>query len=641
MHGSRCAVRSVSGGSTAGRTKRSRSRLLGVFIPGVLAMASLGVAACGSSSKSTSASSGATSGSSGQSAAIGNEQAKYPPVVTAPPNAKKGGTLTVLANGDVDYIDPGAAYYQPSYMIDLAADSPLMGWPPNDTAAPQPLLASGMPVLTDGGKTITFRIKPNVKYSPPLGGGAGWNKPVVSADVKYAIERSLMPGVPNGYSSVYLADVNGMAAAMAAVKKDPTKAPNISGITTPNSTTLVFHLSKSSSVGLIDALSLPMSAPVPKAYAAPYDAKTPSSTYGQHQIDAGPYYISNYSPGKEIVLLRNPNWTPGEDFRPAYADKIVVQEGFSDTNSAVSKILTGQSMLNFDFNATGEALKLAATKYPHQLTLTPSGGNRYVALNTSKPPFNNLDVRKAVIAASDRLALLDTRGGPLAGIVATHFIPPGIPGFQQAGGVAGPSGAQFDFVQHPTGDMPLAESYMKKAGFSSGKCSGAHCTVTMVSDNTPPGSNTAQVLKSQLTALGFNVQLHPVEHATMYTKFCNVVANDPNVCPNVGWIKDFNDGQGVIDVPFNGATITGSPTNNANQPLLNNSSVNAALDSAKYITDPTQRAAAYGRIDDMVMAQAPAIPWDWDYQANVASANVLSVINEFNGTADLAFTSIK
>ncbi len=620
---------------------RSRSRLLGVLLPGLLAMASLGVAACGSSSKSTSSSSAATStNSNGQSAAVSNEQAKFPPVVTAPATAVKGGTLTVIANGDVDYIDPGAAYYQPTYMIDLAADSPLMGWPPNDTAAPVPLLASGQPTITNGGKTITFHIKPNIKYSPPLGGGPGWNKPVVSQDVKYAIERALLPGVPNGYVTLYFADVNGLAAAEAAIKKDPKVAPNISGITTPNSTTIVFNLSKPSSIGVIDALSLPVDSPVPQGYAAKYDSQTPSSTYGQHQIDVGPYYISQYSPGKQITLLRNPNWTPGEDFRAAYLDKIIVQEGFSDENSAVTKILTGTSMVNFDFDATGESLKEAATQYPHQLTLTPSGGNRYVALNTSKPPFNNVNTRKAVVAVTDRMALLATRGGPLSGIVATHFIPPGIPGFQQAGGAAGPTGPQFDFVQHPTGDMALAESYMKKAGYSSGKCSG-NCTITMVSDNTPPGSNTAQVLKSQLTSLGFNVQLHPVEHATMYTKFCSVVANEPNICPNVGWVKDFNDGQAMIDVPFNGATVTGSPTNNSNWPQLNNPAINSALESAKLITDPTARAAAYGKIDDEIVALAPAIPWDWDYETNVASKNVLPVINEFNGLTDLAFTSIK
>jgi peptide/nickel transport system substrate-binding protein len=618
---------------------RSRPRLLGVLAPGLLAVVSIGLAACGGSSSSSSSSSGG-SGNSAPSANVSAELAKFPAQFAAPSTAKRGGTLTVIGEADVDYIDPGAAYYQPTYMVDLAVDSPLMGWPANDTAAPVPLLAASQPVVSNGGKTITFKIKPNVKYSPPLGGGPGWSKPVVSQDVKYAIDRGLLPGVPNGYLTLYFTDLVGLSQAEAAVKKDPTKAPDISGIQTPDSSTIVFNLTKPSSVGVIDALSLPLSSPVPQGYAAKFDAKTPSSTYGEHQIDVGPYYISSYKPATQITLLRNPNWTQGEDFRPAYADKIIVQEGFTDPTSAVRKILTGSGMFNFDFSATAEGLKLAATQYPKQLSLTPSGSNRFIALNTTKPPFNNINARKAVIAASNRLALLDTRGGPLSGAVATHFIPPGIPGFQQAGGYAGPAGAQYDFLQHPTGDMALAESYMKKAGYSSGKCSG-NCTITMVGDDTPQGSNTDQVLKSQLTALGFNVQLHPVAHAVMYTKFCSVVHNEPNVCPNVGWAKDFNDGQAVIDVPFNGGTITGSPANNSNWAQLNDPTINSALEQAKLITDPTARAAAYGKIDDMVMALAPVIMWDWDYEANVASPNVAQVISAFNGLTDLAYTSLK
>ena len=39
---------------------------------------------------------------------------------------------------------------------------------------------------------------------------------------------------------------------------------------------------------------------------------------------------------------------------------------------------------------------------------------------------------------------------------------------------------------------------MKKAGFESGKCEGSDCSITMVGDNSPPGSNTAQVVKDQL-----------------------------------------------------------------------------------------------------------------------------------------------
>jgi peptide/nickel transport system substrate-binding protein len=225
------------------------------------------------------------------------------------------------------------------------------------------------------------------------------------------------------------------------------------------------------------------------------------------------------------------------------------------------------------------------------------------------------------------------------GAIATHFMPPGLPGFEQAGGYKGPSGSAFDFIQHPTGDMSIATKYMKKAGFSSGKCSGAHCTISMVGDNTPPGSNTAQVAKSEFEKLGFTVQLHPVDHAVMYTKFCSVPANQPNVCPNVGWIKDFNDGQAMIDIPFNGSSI--NPANNSNWPQLNDPAINNALNKAKLITDPTKRAETYGKIDDQIMAQAPAIPWIWDNEANISSKDVAVVINEFNALTDLSYTSLK
>ena len=55
--------------------------------------------------------------------------------------------------------------------------------------------------------------------------------------------------------------------------------------------------------------------------------------------------------------------------------------------------------------------------------------------------------------------------------------------------------------------------------------------------------DTAPVVKDELEKLGFKVDLQQVDHAVMYTKFCDMPENEPNVCPNVGWIKDFEDPQ--------------------------------------------------------------------------------------------------
>ena len=78
-----------------------------------------------------------------------------------------------------------------------------------------------------------------------------------------------------------------------------------------------------------------------------------------------------------------------------------------------------------------------------------------------KKPFDNINVRKAVIAGFDREALLLTRGGREVGPIAQHYIPPGVPGFEESGGEKGFD--EFDFMRNPKGDANLAQEYMLKA----------------------------------------------------------------------------------------------------------------------------------------------------------------------------------
>jgi peptide/nickel transport system substrate-binding protein len=161
----------------------------------------------------------------------------------------------------------------------------------------------------------------------------------------------------------------------------------------------------------------------------------------------------------------------------------------------------------------------------------------------------------------------------------------------------------------------------------------------MVGDDAPPGADTAEVFVNQLEQLGFNVSFQKVAHDVMYTKFCNVPKNEPDVCPNVGWIKDFQDPQAMLLVPFSGDAIVQS--NNSNWPLLDDPAINKAMNDAIYIDDPDQRAQAWGEIDSQVMAQAPAVPWVFDNQSNIESADVAGVINVFNANWDLSFTSLE
>jgi len=179
---------------------------------------------------------------------------------------------------------------------------------------------------------------------------------------------------------------------------------------------------------------------------------------------------------------------------------------------------------------------------------------------------------------------------------------------------------------------------MKKAGYKSGKYSGPQ--VTQVADNSPPGSNTAAVVANSLAKIGFNVKTISVQHAAMYTRFCNVPKNEPNICPNVGWLADFHEPQTLLDPTFNGKNII--PTNNSNWPLLNDPTINKLMDKAELELNPETRYKEWGQIDDMITKTAAAIPWIWESSPTLYSTKVTHASELWNGgEPDMSFMSVK
>jgi peptide/nickel transport system substrate-binding protein len=591
----------------------STRKLASATLAGALA---LGLAACGSG--------GGVSGGSGITVAKGIQT----PQTQAQSGGKRGGTLTVLNQTDFEQIDPGLAYYNIDYEVVYATQRPLYSYKPNTFATPSPDMAAEAAQISDGGKTITVHIRKGVHFSPPV------NREVTSADVAYAIERGANPNVGNPYFEAYFSSLQGF--------KQANGGP-FPGITTPNPSTIVFHLTEPKAPIVLAALVLPLSAPVPEEYAKPFDAKKPTE-YGNYQVATGPYMFKansagkvlgvGYIPGKSATLVRNPDWNPATDSRPAYLDQINIQIG-GDPTVIGRQVLEGSDMVQNEPPAQ-PTVRLAYEKFRTQLEISPGAGDHYIAVDNKQGPFANINVRKALWAALDRTAMNKVRGGELVTNVMTHFLYPEIPGFEQAGGLKGP---QVDYNDYPEGNAAVAAKYLKLAGYPSGKYTGGK-TLEIVGSNGSPNTEDAEIVNQTLKNLGFKTKLTLVESSVMYSKYCGTPAESIDVCPSVGWAADFGDGQAVLDVPFNGKNIVSTGNNNWGQ--VDNPGINKAMAAAELVVGVQARAEAWAQVDRKLVALAAAIPFDWDKQPNVESKDVAGVGDLWNtGQWDYSYTSLK
>jgi len=616
---------------------RVSRNLTALAVTGLLAA---GISACGGSSSSKSSSGG---GSSPKTSAVKTLPLKpgENPVGQPLTGKKKGGTLTVLSNGDFEHLDSGEAYYALDYAIIQATQRPLFSYPPNSASVLRPDLATAIPTMsnggiTDGGKTVTVHIHTGVHFSPPV------NREVTAQDVAFALERGGNPNVGNAYWPAYFGA--GSPAPLVGSTSASYKGGPLPGIQTPNKTTIVFHLTKPGAPVLISALSLPLSAPLPASFVAPLDKKAPT-TYGpQYLVATGPYMIQSdskgkiqglgYQPGKSETLVRNPNWNPKTDFRPAYLDKISFNIG-GDSTVIGQQVLKGSGLVQLDTVAQA-VVKQAYQQYPSEITFTPGSGDHYLTLDTHAGVFKNVNIRRAIYAALDRAAIVKARGGSLVAQPGTHFIYPGSLGFDQAGGLAGP---QVPWNKNVNGDLAVAKQYMKAAGYPSGKYTGS-LTAQVVYGSGGNGPAIGQIVQAAATSIGLKVKVSGVDQSTMYSKYCGVPKQEIDACPTAGWIRDFADPLSILYPTYYGPAIV--PTNNSNWSQQNDPAINAAMQKAALVLDPAAHDQAWANVDKMLVNAAVAVPEDFDNQPNIESKNVAGVNMLWNeGVWDFSFTSLK
>ena len=592
---------------------------------GVVALAAV-VAACGGSSSS---SGGGSGGKTGGSTSLSSGTQGINPGSGSP---KSGGTLYMLGQGDVDYMDYNISYYSIGQLAQRMYQRYLYDYPavPGKTTTTAPDLATAAPVISNGGKTYTVTIR----------NGAMWDtspaRQVTAADALRGIERSCNPvqpfgGLPDFESLIvgYQSFCDGFAKAgqTTAAIKGYINSHSISGIKVNGqqiSYTLVHPATYFSGMLSMDAFA---PAPVESLNYVPASAQAQ-----QHVIADGPYAIQSYTPARQIVFVRNPAWKASSDpLRKAYVNKIVVSETGNQA-SVQQQLQTNSANASMEFDAfppnqsVAGLVKQMQSGLNHNFNLgTTESSNPYIVFNTVSPnnskALANVKVRQALSYGISRSHLTQVIN-PIVNPPLTHILPDGL-----AGSASVPSGYN-PYPYNPT----KAKQLLSQAGVK-------NMSLTMLyRPDSTVSTAVAQAAQSDLAKIGVKVKLLGSPSADFYTKYLEV----PSVAKRgvwdlsvAGWAPDWYN-QGALS--FFGPLFSGAPAYppvGSNFGFYNNPSVNALISKARTTASTSAADQLWVQADQEVMKDAPIYPITDELQPNyhasyVHNAVYITAIQQFD-----------
>ena len=483
-----------------------------------------------------------------------------------------GSMLVALPEDTVVTLDPALSW---NAEIGYATCLKLLNYPDRPASRGSflvPEAARSLPEVRNGGRTYVFTIRRGFRFSPPT------PEPVTARTFAYSIERATSPRLNSPPGAFLLGDVVGMDTYRAG------KAQHLAGVSASGET-LTIRLVRPS-------FDLPARIATSFFCAVPTD--TPIASQGVRSVaSAGPYHVSSYSPGRRIVLRRNPSY-PGP--RPRALDEIIFASGLTQ-QEAVARVERGS--VDYVGGVIGPLRqrlqrRFSAAEAGPRFLVAPTRFVRYFALNASRPLFASARMRKAFNYAIDRRTLARLGNPRISGpeffVPTDQYLAPAMPGFH-------------DVRIYPfDGDVQAAKRLARGRG-----------TAVLYTCNTSPCPEQAEVLRANLRAIGIRLVVRQFPLATMYAK-----QSEPNAAFDIGysgWAPDYVDPAGVFDVLFGR-----DPSTNVSR--FRDRRWWARLGDASRLSG-RERYRVYGRLDaELARDAAPGAAWAIAMHANFYSGRI-------------------
>ncbi len=565
----------------------------------------------------------------------------------------KGGTLKIVAAGGPTYLDPVPAYYTANYILERTFARQLLSYPaaPDPTIGgkgwvkdtiPVPDVATAFPTVANGGLS-----KDGLTYTLHLRQGVDWGtappRQVVAADILRELKAFCNTVAPVGNLPYYSQTIVGLSSycdqetkAFAKITK-PTAAQfanfqnthNISGITTPNSSTIQFHLIK-------PAGDFPFMLAMPFASARPVEADKyipGSNDFNEHIVSDGPYKVSSYVPSRSITLVRNPAWKQSSDpVRHQYVNEITVTMGVNDAATQLADMQAGKFDMPLDTTINPSSYQQLLSTHDPKFFIWPWVSTvPYIAFNLQSPnsnhAMNNLKIRQAVEFAVNKVAVQKVLGGPDVSKVINTAIPPGAAGYQNYNPYPSKGGQ---------GNATQCKALLAQAGYKNG------IKLNYAYQNDSVNSAIFQAVQSSLKLCGINLVGQAESGATFFTHVGTPSTNNKAGTfdmAQVGWIPDWfggNNGRTVVDPFFRTNCVQGT----INYGCYSNPAVDKMINAAEATSDLSKSDALWHQIDVKVMHDAVIIPVVEGYAPFYSSKNVENVDNtgEPSGSTAVVFT---
>jgi oligopeptide transport system substrate-binding protein len=281
--------------------------------------------------------------------------------------------------------------------------------------------------ISDDGLTYTFEIRtdiPWVKHDPLTGetvqavDGDGRARFLSAYDFVYAIKRACDPATGAYYSSVIAPQIKGCADVLFA--EDPKRVPkslwNRVGVSARDDSTLVIELEFPAGYFLSMTPMWTLAA-VPEWAIAQHGKYW---TQDDNIVTNGRFVLHEWVPDVSRTFVRNPLMP--EDMRGQGNIESFEVSLVPDHDAGYALWLDGK----VDISSIPDAdLQTHLERFPEETDRIASLAVHYVSFRLTKPPFDDVRVRRAFSAAFDRETFVDKvlQG---QGLPMIHFAPPGI-----------------------------------------------------------------------------------------------------------------------------------------------------------------------------------------------------------------------